>query len=99
MSVRRAQVEIDSEEFTDWIAFFRMEPWGSEIADLRTGSVVSMIANTNRDVKKRPEPFGLLEFLPWADERKAGNDSSAEILLEDPKEQAALIRATLYRRK
>ncbi|QTD91758.1 phage tail assembly protein T [Burkholderia anthina] len=99
MSVRRAQAEIDSSEFTDWIAFYRLEPWGSEIDDLRAGSIVSMIANVNRDVKKRPEPFGLLEFIPWADRRSAENDSSEEILLEDPREQAALIRAALYRRK
>ncbi|WP_414446857.1 DUF4035 domain-containing protein [Burkholderia sp. 22PA0099] len=98
MSVKRAQVEIDSAEFAHWLAFYRLEPWGSEIEDLRAGAGVSMLANINRDVKKRPEPFGPLDFFPWADQRKAGNDSTAEILLEDPKEQAALIRAALYRR-
>lgn len=99
MSVKRAQAEIDSEEFAHWLAFFRLEPWGSEIEDLRAGSVVSMLANVNRDLKRRPEPFGLLDFIPWADARHADNDSQAEILLDDPKQQAALIRAALYRGK
>ena len=97
--VRRLMQEIDSRDFTDYLAMSRLEPWGSEIEDLRAGTIVSMLANINRDSAKRPEPFGALEFMPWAAGFKAANDSTEPVLLDDPKEQAALIRAALYRGK
>jgi hypothetical protein len=44
MSVRRAQREIDSAEFTEWSAFDRIEPFGPERADLRAGIIAAQIA-------------------------------------------------------
>ncbi len=37
MSVARAQREINSPEFAEWIAFYGLEPFGDERADLRMG--------------------------------------------------------------
>ncbi|WP_321919307.1 phage tail assembly protein T [Paraburkholderia tropica] len=94
MSVRRAQQEIDSEEFGRWIAFYELEPWGNPVEDLRVGAQLSMVANINRDRKKAPEPFGLLDFVPWSKDRP---EAKAEpILLADPKAQTALLCATLF---
>jgi hypothetical protein len=90
--------EMSSAEFTWYLAMYELEPFGSLIEDLRAGSVVSMLGNIHRDTAKRPEAFDPLEFFPWASGRTAANDSDEPILLDDPKEQAALIRATLFRK-
>ena len=64
MSVRQCQQEISSREFAEWIAYNRLEPFGERRADLRTGIVASVIANVNRDKKKRSKPFKAEEFMP-----------------------------------
>lgn len=35
-----------SSEFTDWVAYYGIEPWGSEIDGLRQGYTASVIFNT-----------------------------------------------------
>ena len=97
MSVRQAQAQIDSAEFASWIAFYRLEPWGAPVEDMRTGATLAMMANLKRDPSKRKEPFGLMEFVSWSGDKPAESEEDA-ILLSDPKEQAALMRATLFRR-
>lgn len=52
-------------------AFAELEPFGSLIDDMRIGQVVAMLANVNRDTKKRREPFTAADFMPaLADERR-----------------------------
>lgn len=43
MSVRRAQREIDSAEFAEWIVYWHLEPFGDEWE--RTGLLASLMAN------------------------------------------------------
>lgn len=43
MSVKKAQREIDSAEFTYWMAYYGIEPWGDDW--LQTGLIVSKIHN------------------------------------------------------
>lgn len=95
MSVRRAQTEIDSAEFTDWIAFYDLEPWGSGIEDLRAGTGIALLANINRDSKKQPKPFAPLDFFGWASDGPAP-ESNEPILLDDPAAQTALLVATIF---
>lgn len=54
MSVRRAQQEIDSAEFAEWMAFYRLEPWGRDVEDRPAALVASTIANVNRSAKRKP---------------------------------------------
>lgn len=46
------------------MAYFQLEPWGTETEDLRTGIVASTIANANRDPKHRPQPYKPSDFVP-----------------------------------
>ena len=46
--------EITSAQFAEWLAYSRIEPWGEERDDLRTGILASMIANMFRDKGKKP---------------------------------------------
>ncbi len=46
------------------MAYYTLEPWGGERADLNAGIIASTIANVNRDSKRRPDPFTAAEFMP-----------------------------------
>lgn len=62
MSVRRAQREIDSREFAEWIAYDGIEPFGEDRGDLRAGIIAATIANANRG--KNSSPFHPKDFMP-----------------------------------
>lgn len=96
MSVSRAMREIDSAEFTEWLAYYGIEPFGERFSDLRTGLITSAIYNVNRNVKAHPKAFGALHFIPWATERTAANDDAQPVLLPDKDAQSNLISAALF---
>lgn len=48
--------------FREWQAFFLLEPFGSERAELHAASIVTAIAESNRDRKKRRKAFELQDF-------------------------------------
>ncbi len=65
------QVDVDallaslsSRQISEWMAYFALEPFGEERADLRAALIACLIANANRDEKKRPTPFRVEEFMP-----------------------------------
>lgn len=64
MTVRELLSRIDSQELSEWMAFYTLEPWGTEVEDLRAGIVASTIANANRDPKKQRKPFKPQDFMP-----------------------------------
>ncbi|SMP71972.1 phage tail assembly protein T [Noviherbaspirillum suwonense] len=93
MSVRQAQREIDSAEFNEWMAYYSLEPFGEQIADIRHGIAVSTLANINRDAKQRREPYEVSDFVPWHEDNRRPKGETA-ILLEDPEQQTeAMINA------
>lgn len=51
----------------EWLALYRIDPWGEWRDDLRSGIVASVIANVNRDAKRKPEPFTAHDFVPRFD--------------------------------
>jgi len=69
MTPREVLVRHTSRELTEWMAFFELEPWGSEIEDYRFGVVASTIANVNRDPKKRSKPYEPTDFFPSREEK------------------------------
>lgn len=52
-------------ELGEWLAFYRVSPWGDFRADQRAGIVASTIANCSRDPKKRGTPYRPDEFMPY----------------------------------
>lgn len=58
-----AQARISSREFTEWIAYYGLEPWGEEPADARHGILASLIANSNRDASKHTQPYKPEDFM------------------------------------
>lgn len=69
---------ISSRELTEWMAFFSLEPWGTEVEDWRAGLIASTIANVNRDPKKRRKPYEPEDFMPHRGRRPAEEQSWEE---------------------
>jgi hypothetical protein len=95
MSVARCQMEVSSAEFTEWMGYRQIEPFGTEMDDLRAGVLAAAVYNVNRDVKKRPEPFAAADVIPWL----GGLSKEVEpepVLFADPVAQTNLLRAALF---
>ncbi|SDR19123.1 hypothetical protein SAMN05443245_3438 [Paraburkholderia fungorum] len=95
MSVARCQSEVSSAEFTDWLAYHQVEPFGTQMDDLRAGVVTAAIYNVNRNAEKHPEPFGASDVIPWL----GGLSTQSEpepVLFDDPVAQTAMLRASLF---
>lgn len=71
------------EQFVGWMRYYAQEPFGEERADIRSGIVASVIANANRDSKRRPKPFKPQDFMPFA---KANSNTSRYKPLTDQSE-------------
>lgn len=85
MSVSRAQREIGSREFTEWMAFYSVEPFGPERLDLAAGIIAASYYETKRDPKKRSKPFTFKDFIPryaWEDEAESAPEVPQEVLTE-----------------
>lgn len=63
-----------SEELSEWHAFYKLEPFGEERADLRSGIVASILVNTN--LKKGAKATTPLDFMPYAE--KQPQDAAAQ---------------------
>lgn len=55
---------LSSREMAEYMAFFRLEPWGTEVEDWRAALIASTIANTARDTKRRRKPYEPKDFMP-----------------------------------
>lgn len=55
---------MSSRELSEWQAFYGLEPFGEERADLRAGIITATMANINRDPKKRRKPYSPQDFMP-----------------------------------
>jgi hypothetical protein len=72
--------EMSSSEFTEWMAFAELEPFGEWRADLRAGIIASTIANVNRSADsdaltpKDFMPFERTEEEPESDELEVARD-------------------------
>ncbi|WP_321940045.1 hypothetical protein [Paraburkholderia sp. J8-2] len=98
MSVARCQQEVSSAEFVEWMAYSGLELFGPEADDLRAGTLAAAIYNVNRNSKRRPKPFGVIDVFPWFGlaSRPDTAKGDAPLLLPDPVEQTALMKAALF---
>jgi hypothetical protein len=64
--VAEIQERIDAREFAEWMAYYRLEPWGEERADMRMAVEASSIVNCWIDAKHRTKPK---DFLYLRDEQ------------------------------
>ena len=52
---------MSSREFADWMAFFRLEPFGYDVENWRTGMICALLANLLGSGKKR---YTAKDFMP-----------------------------------
>jgi hypothetical protein len=67
MTVAELENRLSFRELIEWAAYYRIEPWGEERADLRSGVVAATVANANRG--KKQKPFTPTDFMPLAEKR------------------------------
>lgn len=82
-TVAQLQTEMSSHEFNEWLAYYKIEPFGSKADDIRHGIAVATLANIHR----RPELPAAVpdDFIPWAP--RPEKQEPAPLLLDDPNAQ------------
>ncbi len=65
MTVAELLERISARELMEWTAYYQIEPFGEERADLRMGVLASTFANVNRG--KHQKPFSPDDFMPKFD--------------------------------
>ena len=60
---------LDYDELLEWHEYYCLEPFGEIRADLRMANLCALTANINRDSKKRPQPYGLEQFMLFKEEQ------------------------------
>ena len=81
---------MSASEFTEWYEYYKLDPWGEERSDWRSGSVCATLANVNRGKKGRtykPE-----DFMPKFKQGDADIRLSPEASVKYAKHMSALIR-------
>lgn len=69
MTVAELLQRISSKELTEWLAFYRTEPFGDVRADLRSAIIACVMANAWRG--KNTKVFTVEDFMPkFKSERK-----------------------------
>jgi len=58
-------------QFCDWVEYAELEPFGEERADMRSALIASILANVNRDPKKKTSPYTIGDFMLFPDERSS----------------------------
>lgn len=62
MSVKQAQAQIDSAEYTEWMAYHNINPFTYKSTDNILANIAAMLANTLK--KPNVQPFTKADFLP-----------------------------------
>lgn len=52
-------------QWGNWLLYFEHEPYGGRTEDVRVARLMALLANINRDPKKRSKPFEPREFVPF----------------------------------
>lgn len=58
---------MSSPEFSEWAAFYTLEPWGYEMENWRVALIAAMVANTVRNPKKKRKAYQPEDFMPKED--------------------------------
>lgn len=66
-SVAWGLAHISARELAEWEAYYAIEPFGEERADLRAGIIAATVANAHRDAKKHKHGFKAEDFMPKFD--------------------------------
>jgi len=80
MTVRELKSRLTYNEFTEWMAYYQLEPFGEFRSDLRNGALCSLIANIKRDPKRRSSPYEPKDFMPFLDDPELEDEGDGDQL-------------------
>lgn len=78
------------------MAYEEVEPFGEMIADQRHGVLSSVLANVNRDAKKKPEPYRADDFIYWGPSQWLKNKVES-VPLMTPENHSELIKQSIFK--
>jgi len=74
------------------MAFYRIDPWGEWRADVRSALLASLVANANRDPKRKATPYRLEDFMLFEKEKKRQS-------VEEQKAIAKMVHAAFQKKR
>ena len=77
LPVREMLSRMGSDELTEWMAYYQLEPFGDYRADYRSGVVASTLANVHRS--KDANPFKPEDFMPFLERKKVNEKASFNV--------------------
>ena len=77
--------QLTSRQYTEWLQYYKCEPWGDQRADLRAGIISA--AQWERHRTRGEEPKTPADFMPFTQQKK-----------QSPDEIKATLRRILNRR-
>jgi len=77
MPVRELLARVGSDELTEWMAFYQLEPFGEMRADLRSGVVAATFANAHRT--KDARAFTPEDFMPYIERTTPKDDARLNV--------------------
>jgi hypothetical protein len=77
MTVAECQERVSAEEFREWIAFYKFNPWGEERDDLRIGNLTALTANIHR--RKGAREFKASDFILFGHGKSEREQSAKEM--------------------
>lgn len=90
--MRQLLAEIDSAELTEWFAYYTLEPFGELIADQRHGIATSVLANINRDPRRKKDAYKPSDFIYWHE----ANRIKENPLPQDPEARAEAMITAMF---
>ena len=78
MTVRELLARIDSHELSEWIEYYKTDPFGNARSDLQSGIVAATIANVNRG--KNTQSYQPSDFMPLQEKPKQEESDMQEVM-------------------
>lgn len=79
MTVAELLDRMSSREFSEWMAFYSIEPFGEERADLRQALTTSAVANMHQAQTKKPKWTTPKDFMPFLRDGKPAQEKQADV--------------------
>lgn len=89
MPVAELLDRMSSREFSEWMAYYEIEPFGEERADLRQAMTTSAVHNTIQAQTKRPKWTKPEDFMIFSDRTQPKTEESGPV-------EPELLKAKLF---
>jgi hypothetical protein len=72
-TVAELKASISRRELQEWMEFYALEPWGSEIDWFRTGTIAAVVANSAPNRKRGSKAMSPKDFMPKFGRKRRGD--------------------------